>query len=108
MKTKKLTLFFLLIIGAFIISACTGQPLTNNYPGLATDGERAYISSGSFIYAVDVETGNQVWSYPEDPENELLYYANPVLTDDGQLLIGSVGTNHAFIKIGRASCRERV
>jgi len=107
LKTKKLTLFFLLIIGALILSACTGQPLTNNYPGLATDGERAYISTGSFIYAINVETGNQVWSYPEDPETELLYYATPVLTEDGQLLIGSVGTNHAFISLDPATGQEK-
>lgn len=107
MKTKKLTLFFLLVVGAFLISACTGQPLTNNYPGLTADAERAYISTGSFIYAIDVETGNQVWKYPEDPDSELLYYANPVLTEDGQLLIGSVGTNHAFISLDPATGNEK-
>lgn len=107
MKTKKLTLFFLLIIGALIISACSGQPLTNNWPGLTADAERAYISSGTFIYAVDVQTGNQVWSYPEEADNELLYYANPVLTEDGQLLIGSTGTNHAFISLDPATGKEK-
>jgi outer membrane protein assembly factor BamB len=106
LKTKKLTLFFLLVVGAFLISACTGQPLTNNYPGLATDGERAYISTGSFIYAIDVETGNQVWRYPESADSEFLYYANPVLTEDGQLLIGSAGTNHAFISLDPVTGKE--
>jgi len=107
LKTKKLTLFFLIIIGALLISACSGQPLTNNFPGLAADGERAYISSGSFIYAIDVQTGDQVWSYPEEPDGELLYYANPVLTEDGQLLIGSTGTNHAFISLDPATGQEK-
>lgn len=107
MNTKKLTLFFLLIIGAFIISACTGQPLTNNFPGLAADNERAYISTGSFIYAVDLQTGNEVWRYPESADSEFLYYANPVLTEDGQLLIGSAGTNHAFISLDPATGNEK-
>jgi outer membrane protein assembly factor BamB len=106
LNTKKLTLFSLLIIGAFIISACTGQPLTNNFPGLAADPERAYMSTGSFIYAIELQTGNLVWSYPEDPDNELLYYANPVLTEDGQLLIGSTGTNHAFISLDPVTGQE--
>lgn len=107
MKTKKLTLFFLLILGALIISACSGQPLTNNFPGLVADADRAYISTGSFIYAIDVQTGNQVWSYPEKADGELLYYASPVLTEDGQLLIGSTGTNHAFISLDPATGQEK-
>jgi len=107
LKTKKLTLFFLLIIGALLISACTGQPLTNNFPGLTADAERAYISTGSFIYAVDVQNGRQVWGYPESADNEFLYFANPVLTEDGQLLIGSAGTNHAFISLDPATGKEK-
>lgn len=107
MNTKKLTLFFLLIVGAFLISACTGQLLTNNFPGLAADAERAYISTGSLIYAVDVQSGREIWRYPEDPDNDFLYYANPVLTEDGQLLIGSAGTNHAFISLDPATGREK-
>jgi eukaryotic-like serine/threonine-protein kinase len=107
LKTKKLTLFFLLIIGALIISACSGQPLVNTFPGLSADAERAYISTGSFIYAVDVTNGNELWRYPEEADSELLYYANPVLTEDGQLLIGSIGTNHAFISLDPATGNEK-
>lgn len=107
MNTKKITLFFLLIIGAFIISACSGQPLTNNFSGLAADSERAYLSTGSFIYAVDVKTGKQIWKYPEDANKEFLYYAKPVLTEDGQLLIGSAGTKHAFISLDPATGQEK-
>jgi outer membrane protein assembly factor BamB len=107
LKTKKLTLFFLLIIGALILSACTGQPLISNFPGLTADAERAYLSTGSFVYAVDVTNGDELWRYPEDPDSELLYYANPVLTEDGQLLIGSVGTNHAFVSLDPATGNEK-
>lgn len=107
MKNKKLTLFFLLIIGALILSACAGgRTFTNNFPGLAADNERAYISTGSLIYAVDVQSGREVWRYPEDPGNEFLYYANPVLTEDGQLIIGSAGTNHTFVSLDPATGQE--
>lgn len=104
---KQLKIFALLITGALIISACSGQPLTNNFPGLTVDAEHAYLSTGSFIYAVDVETGNKIWSYPEEADSELLYYANPVLTEDGQLLIGSTGTNHAFVSLDPATGKEK-
>lgn len=99
MNTKRLMLFVLLALGALFLGACSGQPLTNTWPGLAADGERAYISSGSFVYAVDVETGREVWRYPAEADNKLLFYASPVLTDDGQLLIGSGGATHAFVSL---------
>lgn len=107
MNTKKLTLIFLLIIGAILISACSGQPLTNNFPGLSADAEQAYLSTGSFIYAVDLQTGDRVWTYPEEADSKLLYFANPILTEDGQLLIGSTGTNHAFISLDPATGKEK-
>ena len=74
--------------------------------GLAADAERAYLASGSFIYAVDLQSHNEVWRYPAKADNALHYYANPVLTPDGQLLIGSAGTNHAFVSLDPATGRE--
>ncbi len=106
MKTKRLLLISLLMLGAIILSACSGRPLSNNWPGLAADAERAYMSSGSFIYAVNVENGREVWQYPSEADNKLLFYATPVLTQDGQLLIGSAGTNHPFISLNPETGKE--
>jgi outer membrane protein assembly factor BamB len=96
---KKITLVFVLMLGALVLSACSGQSAVNTWPGLAADAERAYLSNGSFIYAVDLETGKEVWRYPEDADGKHIYFATPVLTEDGQLLIGSEGTNHGFVSI---------
>lgn len=95
---KKTSIISLLVLGVFVLSACSG-PTTNNWPGLTADGERAYLATGSLIYAVDLETGKEVWRYPEEPNAKLLFYANPILTPDGQLLIGSSGTTHSFVSI---------
>ena len=93
----------MLAAGALLLSACTGQPLANNWPGLAADTERAYLSSGPFIYAVDLETGNEVWRYPEEADNNTLFYARPTLTEDGQILVGSVGNNHILVSLDAAT-----
>lgn len=106
MKTKRLLLFSLLALGAIFLSACSGQPLSNNWPGLVADAEHAYISSGSFIYAVDVQNGKEVWRYPAEADSKVLFYANPVLTEDGQLLIGSAGTNHPFLSLNPKTGKE--
>lgn len=107
MNTKRLMLFVLLALGALVLSACSGQPLTHTWPGLAADAERAYVSSGSFIYAVDVENGREVWRYPAEADNKLLFFASPVLTDDGQLLIGSGGSTHAFVSLDPETGAEK-
>lgn len=107
MKTKRLMLFFMLALGALFLSACTGQStVVNTWPGLSADGERAYLSSGSFIYAVNVQTGAEVWRYPAEADANYIFFATPVLTEDGQLLIGSEGKNHAFISLNPETGKE--
>ncbi|WKZ41766.1 MAG: PQQ-binding-like beta-propeller repeat protein [Anaerolineales bacterium] len=106
MNTKRLLFFFLLALGALVLSACGTQPLANNWPGLAADDERAYLSSGSFVYAVDVTNGREIWRYPAEADNKLIFYATPVLTEDGHLLIGSAGTSHPFVSLDPETGRE--
>jgi outer membrane protein assembly factor BamB len=106
LNTKRLTLIILLALGALFLSACSGQPLVNTWPGLAADAERAYISSGSFIYAVDLQNGTEVWRYPAEADSKILFFASPILTTDGQLLIGSAGSEHPFISLDAETGKE--
>ena len=99
MKTKRTLIFLLLIIGALLLSSCSANPVANNWAGLAADGEQAYISTGTHVYAVDTSNGREVWRYPAEADSKLLFYATPVLTDDGQVLIGSAGNTHSFVSI---------
>ncbi len=106
MNMRKFSLISLLVLGAFVLSACTGQAAVNTWPGLAADAEHAYLSTGSTIYAVDLKTGKEVWHYPESGNAKYLYFATPVLTEDGQLLIGSQGTEATFVSINPATGKE--
>lgn len=106
MNKKRLILISLLVLGSLILSACTGQAPSNNWHGLAADAEHAYISNGTFVYAVDLKTGNEVWRYPAEADSKLMFYATPVLTSDGQLLIGSAGTKHPFVSLNPATGKE--
>ncbi|GAB4499882.1 MAG: hypothetical protein OHK003_17640 [Anaerolineales bacterium] len=101
MNMKKINLVIFLALGAVLLSACTGgrASLVNTWAGLAADEERAYLSSGSHVYAVDVATGKEVWRYPAETDSNIIFYANPVLTSDGQLLVGSEGNNHELVSI---------
>ena len=107
MNTKRLILISLLALGAVLLSACSGsRAISNNWHGLAADAEHAYVSSGSFVYAVDLTNGREVWRFPAEANSKLLFYANPVLTADGQLLIGSAGTTHPFFSLNPATGKE--
>ena len=108
LNTKRLILISLIALSALILSACSGsRTASNNWHGLAADAERAYISNGSLIYAVDLKTGNEVWRYPAEADAKLMFYATPVLTADGQLLIGSAGTSHPFLSLDPATGKEQ-
>jgi outer membrane protein assembly factor BamB len=107
LNTKRLILVSLIALGALMLSACSGQSVSNNWHGLSADAERAYISNGSLVYAVDLKTGKEVWRYPAAADSKLLFYANPVLTADGQLLIGSAGTKHPFVSLDPATGKEK-
>lgn len=101
MTMKKLNLVILLALGAILLSACTGgrASLVNTWAGLTADDTRAYLASGSHVYAVDIATGKEVWRYPAETDSNIIFYANPVLTSDGQLLAGSEGNNHELVSI---------
>jgi outer membrane protein assembly factor BamB len=106
LNTKRLILISLIVLGAVILSACSGAPVANNWHGLAADTEHAFISGGAFVYAVDLKTGKEVWHYPAEANSKLLFYATPILTADGQLLIGSAGTTHPLVSLDPATGRE--
>ncbi len=107
MNTKRLTLISLLVLASLILSACTGgRGVSNNWHGLAADAERAYIADGTFLYAVDLKTGTEVWHFPAAADSKMMFYATPVLTSDGQLLIGSAGIKHPFFSLDPATGKE--
>lgn len=98
----------LIALGALVLSACSGRStVANTWHGLAADADRAYVSAGSLIYAVDLKNGGEAWRYPPKVDGNILYFANPVLTADGQLLIGSAGKNHDLISLDPATGKEK-
>ena len=108
MNTKRLILISLIALGALVLSACSGAgAAANSWHGLAADADRAYVSAGTLIYAVDLKNGSEVWRYPAKADASYMYFANPVLTADGQLLIGSAGKKHDFISLDPATGKEK-
>mgnify|MGYP001098780722 CR=1 FL=1 len=88
MKKKILLLLSLLIL--LSLSACTGSVGATSWPGisLSPDGELAYVAYNQQVYAIQVGSGTAYpgYAFPEKPGAAVMFYAPPLVTEDGRLI----------------------
>lgn len=89
MKTKYLLLIGVLLALSVVLGGCATGLAASSWPGVTTDADHAYIAGGPYVYAVNLQTGVEVWRFPAKAATATPYYATPVLTPDGQLIVGS-------------------
>jgi outer membrane protein assembly factor BamB len=88
MKRKFLVFTGLLFVLVLFLSGCATGMTASGWPGMIVDAKNAYISGGAYVYAVNLETGAQVWRFPEKASAANPFEARPCLTSDGQLIVG--------------------
>jgi len=103
MKIKRVFVTAVFVTLAFILSACAMGPRAVGAPGLSADGEMVYVSNKQFVYAVNAKTGTQVWSYPSKASTQIVFYAPPVVNEDG-VYVGDLANN--FYKLDKATGAE--
>jgi outer membrane protein assembly factor BamB len=97
---KKLIVVTMILFGAVFLSACAGGAARGtSWPGLATDGQTAYLADGPFVYAVNISDGSELWRYPGSRNGKLTFYAPPAITPDGLVIVGSAGTDTSLIAL---------
>ena len=101
---KRLALFTLIGSAALALSAC-GTPVNVSWPGLAADANNAYLANGNLVYAVRLTDGLEMWRYPEKSAGQI-FHSNPLITPDGQVLLGSAGNDNGIVSIDPATGRE--
>ncbi|MCP4357087.1 MAG: PQQ-binding-like beta-propeller repeat protein [Chloroflexi bacterium] len=82
-------LILLLILASFLLAGCAGQTNNQNWPGLSTDGETAYVAFGSAVAAYNTVTQQESWIYKSE-NNSLLFFAPPSV-QDGRVVLGDYG-----------------
>ena len=104
MKLKTLLILSMVLLLSILLSGCSASAMrTNSWSGLSADANNAYLANGAVVYAINLNNGTRLWQYPaEGADNKEAYFANPVLTDDGQLLITSAGSNHSLTSLDAA------
>ena len=88
MNKKYLFLIGLLLPLALVLSGCAAGLTASAWPALTVDAKNAYLAGGPYVYAVNLQTGAQVWRFPSSSSAANPFYATPVLTPDGQLVVG--------------------
>ncbi len=89
LKTKfSASVFGFLLLG-LVASACAGGTIASSWPGLAVSGDTAYLAFGPQVHAVNLAGGTSRWTKPEPADNKAQFFANPVITGDGRLVVGS-------------------
>ena len=99
MKSKKTFLLSIIILFTLLLSACSSTIYASTgWQGLSVnpDATTAYLATGTQLYAVDVNTGTEKWHYPQSANSKINFYANPVLTLDGQQLLVASYDSHLY------------
>ena len=100
MKPKFLLFMLVATLAAVLLSGCAGRAgLSNSWPGLASDGETAYLASGQYVYAIRLSDGKEIWRYPAKGGTSLQFIAQPVVAPDGTVVIGSAGSDHRLVAL---------
>jgi outer membrane protein assembly factor BamB len=105
MKIKHLLIISTLLLISVFISACSSAIYASTgWYGLTANTSSAFVAAGTQVYAVDLNTGNEQWRYPAKANSKITFYANPVLTSDGQLLVASY--DHKLYSLNPATGAE--
>jgi outer membrane protein assembly factor BamB len=89
MRIKYLCLIGLLLATAVVLGGCATGLTASSWPGVTFDAANAFVAGGPFVYAVNLETGAEVWRFPAKAATATPFYAHPSMTSDGQLIVGS-------------------
>lgn len=98
MKKSHVLLIVVFIGLTLILSACVAGPRVTGTPGIALSDEMVFVAYGNFVYGLDVTTGSVVWHYPQEANNQIVFYAKPLVVDD-VVYVGDLANNFHKLNI---------
>ena len=93
---RKLLFISMALLGAVLLSACGGAVRGTTWSGLAADETTAYLADVSLVYGINLSDGKEVWRFSDPQDNKAQFYAKPVITPDGLVIVGSAAGNHTL------------
>ncbi len=98
MKKSHVLLIAIFIGLTLILSACVPGPRVTGTPGVALSDEMVFVAYGNFVYGMDVTTGSVTWHYPSEANNQIVFYAQPLIVDDA-VYVGDLANNFHKLNI---------
>ena len=107
MKVRRFSLIILVVLAALLLSSCSGAAMRgSSWSGLAADDSMAYLADGNLVYGVSLSDGREAWRYPDKADSKKQFFSTPVLTPDGQLLVGSAGSDNGLFSLDPKTGKE--
>ncbi len=91
---------------ALVLVGCGGTAQYESWPGMTLVDGSLYVSMVDQLRAFDVETGNVLWAYPEEPDPEIGFYAAPLVDEERGMMFAAGFKDqkvHAFLLSDNAS-----
>jgi outer membrane protein assembly factor BamB len=99
MKSKYILFIIVIALLTIFLSACAGgaATLASSWPGLTINDQVGYVAYNQLVSAINLENGTEKWRFPATPNAKITFYAQPVMSADGQLIVG--GYNHILYSL---------
>jgi outer membrane protein assembly factor BamB len=75
--------FFVLLVGAVLLSACSGIGAANSWPGTTVYDGALYSAFDNHVYSINPINGSMNWQFPAaGADAKVAYFANPLVAGD--------------------------
>jgi len=90
LRGRRLALLFFLAT-LVVLTSCGGGLPAASWFGITAGDDTVYLSANEQVFALNLESGAELWSFPLEPDQETgPFYAEPLLTGD-LLVVGDYG-----------------
>lgn len=103
MRKRNFLVVFIILLAAVVLSGCTGSTA---WPGLSATGQAAYLANTRVVNAVDLQTGQELWSFSGEKAgfslfntNPSMFIVTPVVTPDGLVIILDSSNKHVMYAV---------
>jgi len=100
MKKTHFLIIVVMLGLSFVLSSCVSGPRVTGTPGISLSDETVVVAYGPFVFGLDVESGSDVWHFPEKRDNKIVFYGKPLVTDSF-VYVGDMANN--FYKLDIAT-----
>ena len=92
MKIQRLSLLVILFALASVLLSACGGTLYHTWPGITAGQDVFYVANQNALFALNANTGAEVWRYPQKAESGKSFYAAPAIADS-LIIVGDYAHN---------------